>query len=763
MLPFILCATHSEWFGLESDRIVGRVKSTTTKSSKTTEQLPKQLKPKKPLDVWSTSEKLCLASAVFKIGDQNWVSVSRAIKPYADPSRPSEWFHQKNCVQQYYDMMEQLEQPKRKRGDKDKSESDAPSLQIMRKMTIERSEQLKKEIMEMQQTFKQLKNEVGEIMNGQWDDRLAEEWEKIEEEELLREDKDKVKVKEEETDDDSKALDLDLPDVLSVTGEIDDTTQESVDDISLTDDDSQQAALSRFLTSTPVVTSSSSATTEVSTKSSGPSHLLSSLLKSNVKTATGLQQLKREQEQEQVQEQLQAGQNALSQSQSQKSLLKVPVTQDDQLTTPPSSSAPTLSRLLSTSKGTVQAGSKSKGTAGLTSDALDDTAFPGAATTGTDSEVLIEESIVEDIGEIGSTEETVTSVEIEEKDSATPLSDGNSLPIVEGAEEEVSMETEVSVKEEDTQDSDKKDSVEKLDVEAVDSIKEEIDKNSQEEEDGALPLKKIVESIVSEQDFPEIKDEPLSPTSSISSRVSETGSKRGGRGKGRSKVLRSPRMSTRKSCTDDGGSSRHSDVELSDDDARESDDVVGDNMASVHGSSVLSESFPNSPASLSMCSDTDEEKSFKQWKKSIMLVWRAAATHKFANVFLHPVTDDIAPGYRSVVLRPMDLSTIKKNIEGGIIRTTVDFQRDMMLMFTNAIMYNSSDHNVYKMAQVMYDDVMQHIEMMMQSTDSKNLRQSRRPDASDKEDDSKKRRLSVDHSEGGKTKKRKMRLDESMP
>ena len=41
----------------------------------------------------------------------------------------------------------------------------------------------------------------------------------------------------------------------------------------------------------------------------------------------------------------------------------------------------------------------------------------------------------------------------------------------------------------------------------------------------------------------------------------------------------------------------------------------------------------------------------KTWKKSIMLVWRAAANHKYANVFLHPVTDDEAPGYHSVVFR----------------------------------------------------------------------------------------------------------------
>ena len=44
--------------------------------------------------------------------------------------------------------------------------------------------------------------------------------------------------------------------------------------------------------------------------------------------------------------------------------------------------------------------------------------------------------------------------------------------------------------------------------------------------------------------------------------------------------------------------------------------------------------------------------------------------------------------------RPMDLTYIKKNIEGGVIRTDIEFQRDVLLMFQNALMYNSSDHDV---------------------------------------------------------------------
>ena len=50
-------------------------------------------------------------------------------------------------------------------------------------------------------------------------------------------------------------------------------------------------------------------------------------------------------------------------------------------------------------------------------------------------------------------------------------------------------------------------------------------------------------------------------------------------------------------------------------------------------------------------SDTEDEKAYRAWKKSIMLVWRSAAMHKYANVFLHPVTDDIAAGYSTIVHR----------------------------------------------------------------------------------------------------------------
>lgn len=50
----------------------------------------------------------------------------------------------------------------------------------------------------------------------------------------------------------------------------------------------------------------------------------------------------------------------------------------------------------------------------------------------------------------------------------------------------------------------------------------------------------------------------------------------------------------------------------------------------------------------------------------------------------------------------MDLSTIKKNLESGVIRTTAEFHRDMTLMFLNSIIFNPTTDDVYRMAKEMF-------------------------------------------------------------
>ncbi|XP_067011791.2 bromodomain-containing protein 8 isoform X2 [Anabrus simplex] len=124
------------------------------------------------------------------------------------------------------------------------------------------------------------------------------------------------------------------------------------------------------------------------------------------------------------------------------------------------------------------------------------------------------------------------------------------------------------------------------------------------------------------------------------------------------------------------------------------------------GASTPLDSVPNSPAA----SISEEEREYRVWKKSIMLVYGRLATHKYASLFLRPITDDQAPGYSSLVHRPIDLLMIKKNIETGVTRTTIEFQRDVMLMFCNSIMYNKSSHFVHRMASQMQEECLQHIQ-----------------------------------------------------
>ncbi|XP_026952348.1 bromodomain-containing protein 8-like [Sagmatias obliquidens] len=100
------------------------------------------------------------------------------------------------------------------------------------------------------------------------------------------------------------------------------------------------------------------------------------------------------------------------------------------------------------------------------------------------------------------------------------------------------------------------------------------------------------------------------------------------------------------------------------------------------------------------------------FKKTLLPVWKMIASHRFSSLFLKPVSERQAPGYKDVVKRPMDLTSLKRNLSKGRIRTVAQFQRDLMLMFQNAVMYNDSDHQVYRMAVEMQREVLEQIQVL---------------------------------------------------
>lgn len=71
-----------------------------------------------------------------------------------------------------------------------------------------------------------------------------------------------------------------------------------------------------------------------------------------------------------------------------------------------------------------------------------------------------------------------------------------------------------------------------------------------------------------------------------------------------------------------------------------------------------------------------------------------------AGPFLQPV-DPVAlgiPDYFDKIKRPMDLSTIKKKLDGGVYKTPDDFNNDMLLMLNNCFTYNPPNSVVHDMA-----------------------------------------------------------------
>lgn len=111
---------------------------------------------------------------------------------------------------------------------------------------------------------------------------------------------------------------------------------------------------------------------------------------------------------------------------------------------------------------------------------------------------------------------------------------------------------------------------------------------------------------------------------------------------------------------------------------------------------------PNSPAS-------SDDRDYRSWKKSILLLYNSLAGHRCASIFAKPITDEQAPNYSQLILQPMDLQSLKRNIDSGQIRNIFDFQLYVMRMCYNAIFYNINDDVICERAKEMLNDALQQI------------------------------------------------------
>lgn len=83
----------------------------------------------------------------------------------------------------------------------------------------------------------------------------------------------------------------------------------------------------------------------------------------------------------------------------------------------------------------------------------------------------------------------------------------------------------------------------------------------------------------------------------------------------------------------------------------------------------------------------------------ITMVHSQISQHRYGTIFHNPIRKVEASDYHDIVKRPMDLKTIKARIKDGLISSSLEFQRDVYLMFANAMMYNRPGSEIYNMAE----------------------------------------------------------------
>jgi bromodomain-containing protein 8 len=88
----------------------------------------------------------------------------------------------------------------------------------------------------------------------------------------------------------------------------------------------------------------------------------------------------------------------------------------------------------------------------------------------------------------------------------------------------------------------------------------------------------------------------------------------------------------------------------------------------------------------------------KRFQAVISMLHSQISQHRNGNIFHNPIKDSEAPDYHEIVKRPMDLKTMKTRIKDGAISNSDDYQREIYLMFANAMMYNRPKSDIYRMA-----------------------------------------------------------------
>ncbi|KAG8863831.1 hypothetical protein FRB96_007668 [Tulasnella sp. 330] len=102
-------------------------------------------------------------------------------------------------------------------------------------------------------------------------------------------------------------------------------------------------------------------------------------------------------------------------------------------------------------------------------------------------------------------------------------------------------------------------------------------------------------------------------------------------------------------------------------------------------------------------------------KKMMGVLHNRISEHRFGNIFHNPIKRADAPDYYTVIKRPMDLKTIKQRIKEGTVKDSQEFQRDVYLMYANALMFNGPQTDIFRMTMEMMQETEKDFQLQLQS------------------------------------------------
>ncbi|XP_050360053.1 bromodomain-containing protein 8-like [Nymphalis io] len=741
-----------------------------------------------PLDTWNVREQLCLASAVVRSGDQNWMSVSRALKTVGEPNRPPDWYSQKSCAAQYGALLEHVDTPKRKKRNSEGG-VETPQESILKQLTQQRILEIQGTLSEMNNQYEQLKNEIAEVRSQTTtDDRIQELWSGIEAAKRAR-----------ERECARRAAWLKEREERRARAERTWRPSQTPPPTTPTTAPPSSPLLTSLLKSSPVVTTPQHiphpATVVDSVSPSAGAPTLSLLLEQaqDSKNAA-IEHIKSQLVQ--IEHQLKAS--------TQATVVPQPVIQpapavdiddieikaedvyafrDIDINIPP---------VTALHKGNVRVAEKPAPKKEIEAPASEPEVVEPPIVE-VKEEPVPETTIVEDMtpNEMETVEEEKSPQTQEEKETEPKEAEVKiSFPEVkfptleikviqldeqkdsqikeevkepEPEPEPTAPEERTEIMEEDKEETRTQEEKIADEPEAIDEPPAPVAEEAVEPPPAApqpeeeiitdpqdIPLPPEIEAKEEEKEAPEIiqpsEPEPEEPAKVTAEVVEE-----------KEKTLEEPvpeETEKKEEVPEESVEDKLIEDIKKEDDAEDSiplkemikeelsqeevkrEGVEEDTHTETDDDTPMelsreeekdgkkkrdysrkkksdsrtcsgSESAPESPSA------SDAERQHRLWKKSVMLVYSRLCAHKYASLFLRPISDEEAPGYSVVVKRPMDLSTVRRNIDAGNVRTTAEFQRDVLLMLSNALLYNSSSHSVYAMAREMHEDAQCQLGMLL--------------------------------------------------